>query len=148
MSLHYLCPAEGTRGPASPAGDRGRWNAATSYTDVPVVHRSDRSPIAKPPTAMQRPPVASDPQSHQRRATRLCHGKFNFAQALRSKCNHRRRTSPPAASGIFARRVAATTRLLVALPASGGFPILRGIEKSRVVLVALFLISAPQHRRV
>lgn len=76
-------------------------------TDIRGVHRSDRSPIAKPPTAMQPSAAPRWLQLHRHRGSsrpgvmgnlishRLC--------ALRSKCNH---ATPPAA--IALRRSCAT----------------------------------------
>lgn len=87
MSLHYLCAAEETR--AAEAGWLIEGDGTSNFIYEEMyggVHRSDRSSIAKPPTAMQRPPrrdasdlsaVASTPGSRPSR------GKFNFEQALR-----------------------------------------------------------------
>lgn len=80
--------------------DRGRWNAQLHIRgDIRGVHRSDRSSIAKPPTAMQRPPrrVTSDLslQLHRRRVVGRAVGNLISSRlcALRSKCNcHRQRS--------------------------------------------------------
>lgn len=78
-------------------GDRrGRGGDAASYNGYTREHRSDRSSIAKPPTAMQ--PSAAAPRRRLHRGSSRPRVVGNLISrrlcALRSKCN---RATPPAA---------------------------------------------------